>query len=353
MSSLYDGTPFEPAKLVNGDWIAPTRGFGIEFECVWPSEHGSRGSDAFVSKLEAAGFPHHKDFQHTAPPKGWYWGGDNYGHDVWYGGEICTPILYGEEGYAYVRRLTTFLREELGARVTPSCGMHVHVGNGGLTREQKARVVSAFIRYERFFDALASRTRAAHRWPFYITANEFAVHGRSVLYRTVRGAAPGLPQRRTTRATRDEDARAVLRTCVEIGYCGSGGYKIADRGNTFEFRHHQGSVHPDHAEHWARLVTAFVDVAKDKPVAPPRRTLMEPDDKITVKTFEAFLRLWKLPKATRAYLSERRIALLAAAPWGDEDWTYTPSDDEKDGFGRDVKWARPTVEQARAMLERA
>lgn len=353
MASYNDKTPVTPAQIgLFGDWLATTRGFGVELECVWPVAKAATESDMRAA-LEQAGFPYWEG--ERSFPTGWYYGGDRCAQYAgWTGREICTPILRGEEGLAYLRRLMTFLRDDMGARVNFLCGMHVHIGVDDLSREQKARVTAAFLRYERFFDALIAPARYINRYP-RATAPGIAYHQRSDGFTNASSdLRPTLPVGRTlrTQKERDQDARTLLREIVARAHVDVGG-KFRHRGPTYEMRAHQGSINPDHAEHWVRLVTAFTDVAANKPLAEPRRLLMEVDEKITVRTFEAFLRLWKLPKATRKYLAEQRIALMIAHPYGNEDWDQNPTESDAMRYVGTTFKRPKTIQEALAILEPA
>jgi hypothetical protein len=124
--------------------------FGVEFEVYLPSEHrinlGSYHHGVPVPGLPEGWTAESDGSLTTSPPAGHY------------GAEIVSPVLSGEDGARQVIAVLKWLNER-GARVTRSCGFHVHVGWKG-TRQQLRKLVRLFARHERaFYASTGTRSR--------------------------------------------------------------------------------------------------------------------------------------------------------------------------------------------------
>lgn len=120
--------------------------FGVEIECNIPNAH-------------RADFPcgsyHHGISIPVAPSAGWNCQSDSSVHSTgdFMPCEIVSPKLTGESGLVEVVQMLDYL-DSIGARVNPSCGLHVHVSVEGLIPAEIQRVVKLFKHFELAFYAL-------------------------------------------------------------------------------------------------------------------------------------------------------------------------------------------------------
>lgn len=76
--------------------------------------------------------------------------------------EIVSPVLQGEDGFTDLLVMLDYLNE-IGVQVNASCGIHIHVFAGDLTKEKQQAVIDRFKEWEKGFFAL-NGTASRHRW---------------------------------------------------------------------------------------------------------------------------------------------------------------------------------------------
>jgi hypothetical protein len=121
--------------------------FGIEIECYLP-------------QTLAHQFPvgsYHRGLQIPGFPSGWNAQADSsvttHAPSGYFGIEIVSPVLSGEAGLCQVADVLVTLNE-LQAKSTEACGIHVHIGAADFTEDELQRIIRAFQRYEMAFFAL-------------------------------------------------------------------------------------------------------------------------------------------------------------------------------------------------------
>jgi hypothetical protein len=114
---------------------ASGRRFGIEVECVIPTQHRE--------EFPVGGY--HNGAQIPWAPVGWNCQSDGSIRTEagYFAAEVVSPPLAGEEGLVELVFVLDKLAE-IGAKVNPSCGFHIHVDAGDLTPEQVGNVTESF-----------------------------------------------------------------------------------------------------------------------------------------------------------------------------------------------------------------
>jgi len=131
--------------------------FGIEIECLLP--RGSVRVGGYHAGLELGG----------RFPAGWNAQRDGSLHTTlrgYEGVEIVSPVLRGRDGLEQVRQVMTLLRE-MGGRVNPTCGCHIHVGATSVAghdfdevADWVRRLINLTAQHEKaFYGAAGTRTR--------------------------------------------------------------------------------------------------------------------------------------------------------------------------------------------------
>ena len=119
--------------------------FGIEIECNIPNEY-------------SADFPkgrYHHGIQIPVAPHGWNTQSDGSisAPAGYFGAEIVSPVLSGEDGLVQVVQVLDLL-DQIGARTNPSCGLHVHFSTDHLSHAEYIRMIKFFKYFEKAFYAL-------------------------------------------------------------------------------------------------------------------------------------------------------------------------------------------------------
>jgi hypothetical protein len=163
--------------------------------------------------------------------------------------ELVSPILQGEHGLMQVVRVCEALAT-IGAKVNNSCGLHVHVDGRALTVSQLANVCKMWLKYETCFDQVLPESRRNN------------VYCRSIKSK-FQTLAEGFDK--LTKCTTVAALTGVMN--------GDGAYRTSryhklnlesmTRHGTVEFRQHSGTVDGEKIVNWVKLVTNFVQVAKD------------------------------------------------------------------------------------------
>ena len=156
--------------------------------------------------------------------------------------EVVSPVLQGEAGLAQLRVVMDRMKAR-GCKVNSSCGMHVHVGVRGMKVSRLTRIARAFLANERHFDALVPAARLNNRYCQSNAARAYSPD-RVLSCTTVGGIAQQMnggnsPQHYNPYRYHKLNFQSFV------------------RHGTIEFRQHGGTVEPDKAAAWVRLITGF------------------------------------------------------------------------------------------------
>jgi len=219
------------------------RRFGVEIEMLVPVRVSR---EALASALTAAGCPtqvmgyNHQRFTtwktvsdaSVRPEMGYY------------GIELVSPPMQGEEGFAQVVAAGNVLGP-LGCKVNRSTGLHIHVDAATLTPDSMRRLAAVYADAEPVIDSLMPPSRRGD-------ANTYCGSMR--------------------RLQRDVLARAS--DASSIAQAVNGGSRFCKlnftafwRHRTVEFRHHSGTVDGAKIVNWAKLCLRMVDFAANSTVS--------------------------------------------------------------------------------------
>jgi hypothetical protein len=136
------------------------RKFGIEIEYV-----GATRSEVARAISDAGVACHVEGYNHTTRS---YWKivTDASLHDrSGLTGEIVSPILQGEDGFAQLKKVCDAINSIEGVTVNRSCGLHVHLDAQSMTVSQVAKVFERYARFEDDIDNIMPRSRRGEsRW---------------------------------------------------------------------------------------------------------------------------------------------------------------------------------------------
>jgi hypothetical protein len=206
-----------------------SRTFGVEIEMSGCATYAS----ALTAAITAAGVAaHHESYNHTTRP---HWKLVPDGTVSF--GELVSPILQGEDGLRQLAVVSSVLSQHR-ARVSRSCGLHVHLGARDLSPRQIAAVVINYARAESLIDTLLapSRRRGQNSYCTSIRSS-YAVAEITDLYTT-----PG------TTITLEYLSRAFHSRYTNVNL------DSLTRHGTIEFRQHHGTVEAEKITAWVRLL---------------------------------------------------------------------------------------------------
>jgi hypothetical protein len=210
------------------------RRFGVEIEAVGIGVSGA------VAALDRAGVP--------VEAEGWrahsardYDRADRVrvttDASVYGGHEAVLPPVRGDEGLVLLRSTMTALRNG-GARVSGSCGMHVHVDANDLGSDGLLRLLDIWANAQTAVYSVVPRGRRSSQWCPALSARDFAnARQRIAAGEVVRGG----------RVLFDRYRGLNLDAYRTYG--------------TVEFRIHGGTLNATKASMWVALVTALVEAA--------------------------------------------------------------------------------------------
>jgi len=153
--------------------------------------------------------------------------------------EVVSPALSGDAGLAEVTAVALALTAA-GARVSRSCGMHVHVGASDLSGQALARLVEQYASRQDVINSVlpVSRRNSRYAAPFM----------RYEIDRITDEAATGSPAANVAAAAGSRYKSVNLTNFNRTG--------------TAEFRQHSGTLDPAKIAAWVRLCVALVDAAE-------------------------------------------------------------------------------------------
>jgi hypothetical protein len=149
------------------------------------------------------------------------------------GGEVISPILQGEDGFAQIKKVMKAIKEA-GGSVSTSCGLHVHLGVRDLTKEQRAELVGRWYANETMIKHFVSRSRWSNSYCRSVASQEVAKWQRLIL------------------EGRDPEKHEVNRTS-------SLNITPFKKAGTYEVRLHQGTLNSKKITAWVKFLIAFVD----------------------------------------------------------------------------------------------
>lgn len=207
------------------------RRFGVEIEFVGIGQY-----DAYLA-VQAAGLAvRHTGYTHSVISE-WKVVPDG---SVRSGGELVSPPLRGEEGFAQVRIALKALRDA-GARVSRSCGLHVHHDMNGASADDLIAIVAAYAKHNRAIDEIMPQSRRDGRWAAKWTEHEIdAAKGLVAQH-----VSPEYVARSAAYGNRYKDVN--LTAFAKYG--------------TVEFRQHAGTLNAEKVIGWIRLGQAIIQAA--------------------------------------------------------------------------------------------
>ncbi|KAG7342839.1 putative amidoligase enzyme [Nitzschia inconspicua] len=185
-----------------------------------------------------------------------------------FGMEVVSPILRGEEGIDYLRKVSQQLVVK-GAYSDVSCGFHVHIDLHGINFNGIKRICQAWLNYEAVFDELIAPDRRDSKNIFCLS-----IRGNPAFQSLSYHSAHELIKAQTTlkglvsvfnrsNDNRNRYFKLNLQNLVRSN----------NTRNTIEFRGHEGTTDAEEIEMWVRLVTLFVEAA-----ASPHRNIVPFED---------------------------------------------------------------------------
>jgi hypothetical protein len=158
--------------------------FGVEIECMIPADNLT------AARVRVGSY--HNGCPIPGLPAGWNAQSDcsirpEAGSGL-RGVEIVSPVLRGALGIAQVKQVVAWVRTQ-GGNVNASCGLHVHVGFGGRSANDLARLVCAAAYFEKALYAMTgTKSREQGNYSKSIKDRSFKSTGRT-------GKADGTPAR--------------------------------------------------------------------------------------------------------------------------------------------------------------
>lgn len=154
------------------------------------------------------------------------------------GCEVVSPPLRGEEGLEQVRIAITAL-DDAGAKISVSCGLHVHFDASGLTADEIRSLVTRYARFENEIDRFMPPSRRGDANQYCKSLQAFAHKREFQNARTI-----------------DDMIRAQGSRYFKINL------QSFHRHGTIEFRQHSGTVNAPKALNWIRFLDAFIEASK-------------------------------------------------------------------------------------------
>lgn len=232
----------------------PNRKFGVELEArpVISMKRMSRLIEKANQVVRVR-----PDYEHTHNNFDWVVKGD---HSCglpgkYWGLEVCSPPLSGEDGLIRVRSVLHYVREFVEPRnkylVNDSCGFHVHVDCHDFSDSDLRKLVLLYLRSEQvLFGCVASDRRLntyCRPWGLGCWDDFTGVRDRySIRSRYVR---------RFGRDQLSRDGLPSRHVGLNLAWYWSHG--------RVEFRMHHGTWHRDEVDRWVRLCVGLVEAAKN------------------------------------------------------------------------------------------
>lgn len=218
------------------------RTFGVEIETVGISTDRARSAlaEAGIDGARRTSYSDHEYGEWMAKPD------CSLASPNGQSAEIVSPILtWGDlDSYRQIEVVCEALRDA-GARINSSCGLHVHVGIGDLTRPELVSVARVYTAGQYSIDANVSPSRRDGEWAHYLPSftTPDARPGRNTYYGATWNAF-------ASSFIRDGHVQVDRRSTVNL-------MPYSDRG-TVEFRQRNGSLSARKILTWAGLMVSIV-----------------------------------------------------------------------------------------------
>jgi len=220
--------------------------FGVELECLIP-EGWTR--DALAQKIREAGIECNAESYNHTVRTGWKVVTDASvgGRANLRGIEVVSPILRGEEGFDHLRKICLILTE-INAKITKTCGLHVHVDAREDSVEFFKNLVRLYASAEPVIDSFMapSRRGSTNTYCQPVRINH-AMMDQATTIDDVAYASSQQPGRHNYRAA-SRSRKLNLQPYWQHG--------------TVEFRQHQGTIDAQKADHWVRFCLRMVLAAR-------------------------------------------------------------------------------------------
>jgi hypothetical protein len=218
-------------ELAKRNWMR-IRNFGVEMEVLIPS---SVSCEQVCIAMERVGIDMEKESYNHNTRKHWKMVTDSSvsSHKVgYYGMEIVSPVLSGNDGIDQVKKVSQVLLS-LGVQVNKSCGLHVHISAKALSQEHIANILTNYAACEQSIDAGLTNSRR----------NDNNTYCRSLRNRMQRTTAWDLV-RQMNNGGYDRYHKVNLAAYLRHG--------------TIKFRQHQGTVEAEKIEQWIHLLQCLI-----------------------------------------------------------------------------------------------
>ena len=225
------------------------RTYGVEIEISDYMEGGVRSGELspIVSALRNAGIPAAQaSYSSGDQGRGGRW---KVVHDSSCGPEIISPPLAGTSGLQEIAAVVKVL-QELDARVTASCGLHVHHDASDLSRDDVARVTALYSANQEAISSLLPESRRP------------GGQGSSFCRPLPADTKNEVDLKRTY-----SHLQGKVRLCHNI--FGSDRYMAVnwqafDKHGTVEFRQHSGTLNARKIAYWVLLTQGIITAAKTR-----------------------------------------------------------------------------------------
>jgi len=236
---LNRNAPQVPTRRTRAMSATQERTYGVEIEYV----NMARQTVA-LAVATALGVPHihvvpyHGNIceecrQHIGPSYG-QWKVERDG-SVSTGGEVVSPILYGEEGFKQIEKVSRAIRIA-GGGINVKCGLHIHLGVKDLSPQQRANLLTKWYATMPSIKKFVSKNRWRNMYCSQPTTIELNDWKTKIL-------AGNDPEKHQAVRTRSMNITNFRKT------------------GTYEVRLHQGSLNPKKINTWIKFLLAFVEFA--------------------------------------------------------------------------------------------
>lgn len=164
------------------------------------------------------------------------------------GYELVSPVLYGEEGIADLRKACATL-EAAGCTVDRQCGVHLHLGAANEDFGTVQRFVMNYAKLEDSIDCLLPPSRRANNNSMIKSLSGLIGHEtEDEIVRKVNAKLDAFKRARDI---------SQLQACLHHDRYYKVNLQSYSRHGTVECRQHSGTLNGDKIEHWVRLMGAL------------------------------------------------------------------------------------------------
>lgn len=211
------------------EWF-DNRTFGIEIECLLPLQNSRQ---ILMNEMRIRGL-HVEDngYNHNDSTTTWKLVSDSSVRGsgstaLYYGCEVVSPILQGEDGRSQLRRACEAL-VVVKAKVNTTCGLHIHHGTTDFTIDSFKKLAKYYASHQEEIDMMLAPSRRSTRNPQYCGGIKWMLT-----------------------ASRLQNAQTIHEFCQITGTrYASVNFSAFLRHGTIEFRQHQGTVNFDKIVEW-------------------------------------------------------------------------------------------------------